>query len=166
MGILLSITIPTQSGGHNLPQEMVSRWRETAEEFFLDTCGGCTISEASGAWKDDNGKVHREKVHVVSALANGHPKQLRVARFRLRCLAREMARKMGQLAVLTTCVPSQYAFIKPDLPEGNGSGPRPWVGADDGGLPPWDPRRTPSRLEAEKDVTLKDIEELAEFLFY
>ena len=139
MNCKLALYVPTQSGGHDLPQKMVDEWLQATINHFIEFMGGCTITQAMGAWKDEDGTIHREPVHIVYSLGAGNSGQMKAQKYRLRMLARNMARAMGQMCVLTTCVPCGYEFVKPDC----------------------EPRRT----RQPEDVTLKEIGEMADWLF-
>ena len=109
-----SIHVPTQSGGHDLPQEMVDKWVDAAMEFFIERLGGCTVVQGAGAWKDASGCIHREPVHIVSALGSGEPEIINDNKYKLKLLAKNMGRSMGQMCVLTTIKPVSYNFVSPE----------------------------------------------------
>ena len=89
--------VPGTNGGVIIDRQMQGQMADKVMGAFANLFGGCTVMDARGAWKNQNGKLVKEPVVLVEAFtdeagANWHTDDVFV-------LAEEVCGLMGQESV-------------------------------------------------------------------
>jgi hypothetical protein len=74
---------------------------------LVDTFGGYTVASATGAWRDDTGRVHHDESCVYSIAMDATPDN----RVKLESIARFYGHMAGQICVMVTHAAGDVAIV-------------------------------------------------------